>query len=80
MSSMVRGTPRCTSVRNWPSVSVGMGVTSIPDSGVDKTAKSGAWVRLAKCAASAPSAVTELTSTSPVNSRAMQVIISSSME
>jgi hypothetical protein len=27
-----------------------------------------------------PSAVTELTSTSPVNSRAMQVIISSSME
>src|SRR3989442_877893 len=51
----------------------------MPDSGVDSTARSGACVLLARWAASAPSEVTELTSPSPRNSRAMQAMISSSM-
>ena len=79
ISSIVRGMARWLSVRNCPRESVGSGTASMPDSGVESTARSGAWVLFATCAASAPRAVTELTSTSPLSSRAMQVMISSSM-
>src|SRR5579859_5442190 len=67
ISSIVSGIARWLSVRNCPSVSVG------------STASSGAWVLRARCAASAPNAVTELTRTSPRSSRAMHVMISSSI-
>src|SRR5579859_5451546 len=79
ISSIVSGIARWLSVRNCPSVSVGSAATSMPDSGVESTASSGAWVLRARCAASAPNAVTELTRTSPRSSRAMHVMISSSI-
>src|SRR5207302_2033185 len=79
MSSIVSGIARWLSVRNCPRERVGMGIASIPDSGVERTARSGACVFFARCAASAPSVVTDVTMTSPWSSRAMQVMISSSM-
>src|SRR5579883_1647054 len=78
MSSMVSGIARWFSVRNWPSDRVGSGTASMPDSGVDSTARSGACVLFARWAASDPNAVTELTRYSPRSSRAMHVMICSS--
>src|SRR5437588_4258912 len=79
MSSIVSGIARWLSVRNCPRERVGMGIASLPDSGVERTARSGACVFFARCAASAPSVVTDVTMTSPRSSRAMQAMINSSM-